>query len=88
MRVYIRCPEKVAADSRREVSEYIEADPADTGEDIKIKITMLYTSLDPERFIIYLNGRRLISDKESIRALGPIEYIEVREGSVPCCRLI
>ena len=47
MRINIRCSQKIAADSRRETIEYIEVDPADTGEDIKIKITMLYISLDP-----------------------------------------
>jgi hypothetical protein len=48
MRATVLCNSNIATESRRSQEEEIEIDMRDTVEDIKIKITTVYTQLDPQ----------------------------------------
>lgn len=59
MKVRVICPEKLAIESHRKNTEEVDVDMNDTIDDVKIKITMVYTSLDPESFYLSLNNQKL-----------------------------
>lgn len=59
MRVRVICPEKIAMESHRKGEEEIDVEMNDTIEDVKIKITMVYTNLDPATFYLSLNNQKL-----------------------------
>lgn len=55
--------------------EFVDVDPSDTVEDVRIKITMLFMGLDPEAFAIYTNSGKQLNNKEVMRNVGPVEYL-------------
>jgi hypothetical protein len=47
MKVFVYTTERVAAESHREMKEEIEVDINDTIDNVKLKVTLIYTELDP-----------------------------------------
>ena len=88
MRVIIHCSNELADRTHRQTVEFIDADPGDTGEDVRFKITMVFMDLDPESFRVYTNTGRLFNNRDTLRSIGPVDYLEIKEGKASCCQLI
>lgn len=59
MKIIVICPEDAAASSHREREEEVDVEMKDTVEEVKIKITMIYSGLDPQQFHLMLGLRKL-----------------------------
>lgn len=69
MRAKVLVPGNVALQSNRLSDQYIELSMTDTVGDIKIKITLVYTNLDPNSFYIMLNWDKLLDEKITVLQL-------------------
>lgn len=56
MFIIVHCEEEVANSSHRQREERIEVDITDNIETVKIKVTLVYTELDPSKFRLELQG--------------------------------
>lgn len=52
MLIIVNAPNNIAGESRRNISEDVEVEINDTIETVKIKVTLLYTNLDPNKFYL------------------------------------
>lgn len=51
-------PSNVAAESHRDREEQVDVDINDTMETVKVKITLIYTELDPDKIRLECGGIR------------------------------
>ena len=69
MKIKILCPEYIAQESHRFSEEEIDAEVNDTIADIKIKITLIYTSLETDDFHLSFNHRKLQDEEKLLTIL-------------------
>ena len=69
MKVKIFCTQSLANENHRLNEEEVEVNMTDTVADLKVKITMIYTNLDPNSFQLNLNRRIHIQDEEKMMDL-------------------
>lgn len=91
MKVKVHVPAHIANQSHRQPDEEVEVQVTDTVENLKIKITLVYTSLDPERFGLTLNSRMLNNQEKMLDLLnqnqGSPQLLFIVSLDQGCCRL-
>ena len=94
MKVIVQCPAGPAAESRREQEEEVDVDMEDTIGDVKIKVTLVYTDLDPDHFVLVLQSRALADNEKIINLVrqkageGPLTFQIRLVGGCCGCSLI
>ena len=68
MFITIHANAEIASNSLRQHQENIDVDMNDTIDTVKVKVTLVYTQLDPESFYLEFEGRRCL-DTDTILAL-------------------
>jgi hypothetical protein len=58
MIIIVNVPSSVAENSHRSLQEQVDVDINDNIDTVKVKITLIFTELDPDRFVLECGGRR------------------------------
>lgn len=93
MRINIDCDNDLAAKYQRSTKEYVDSEPTDTIDDIKIKLTLIFIGLTTDEFDLHLGSRgRKLQEREKILDLqkqtqNPLEFRLVK-STAKCCTVM
>lgn len=90
MLIIVNAPNDVANESHRSRTENVDVDINDTIETVKVKVSLVFTNLDPEKFELDLQGYRCRSHETilMLKKQFPMETLNFSIRTVSGCCMV